>query len=108
MKNRRMKSATSDERKTQKLVARGKPGAKEDLWAHGYGRASLERMMKIHRKIADGEYPNCRRMSGEFEMSVRTLKRDIEFMKDRLKMPIALEPPPTQATTKSGRRFIDR
>jgi proteasome accessory factor B len=64
-----------------------------DLWAHGYARAALERMMRIHRLIEDGEYPNCTTMSQEFEMSVRTLKRDIEFMKDRLEMPIQFDVP---------------
>ena len=64
-----------------------------DLWAHGYGRAAMERMMRIHRKIADGEYPNCTKMSVEFEKSVRTLKRDIEFMKDNLRMPIDFDVP---------------
>jgi hypothetical protein len=39
----------------------------------------------------DKEYPNCTTMSREFAMSKRTLKRDIEFMKDRLKMPIAFD-----------------
>jgi predicted DNA-binding transcriptional regulator YafY len=53
----------------------------------------LERMMRIHRKIEDGEYPNCRRMSGEFEVSVRTLKRDIEFMKNSLALPIEFDVP---------------
>ena len=43
--------------------------------------------------IEDGEYPNCTKMSGAFEMSVRTLKRDIEFMKDSLKMPIEFDVP---------------
>ena len=43
-------------------------------------------MMRIRRKIEDREYPNCTKMSAEFEVSVRTLKRDIEFTKDRLKM----------------------
>jgi len=46
------------------------------LWAHGYGRAALERMMRVHRMIEDGEYPNCTKMTGAFEMSVWTLKRD--------------------------------
>ena len=49
--------------------------------------------MRIHRKIQDGEYPNCTKMSREFEKSVRTLKRDIEFMKDSLKMPIEFDVP---------------
>jgi len=62
-----------------------------DLWAHGYGRAALDRMMRMHRMIEDREYPNCTKMSAEFAMSVRTLKRDIEFMKDRLNMPIEFD-----------------
>jgi len=68
-------------------------GAGGDLWAHGYGRAALERMMRIHRLIEDRAYPNCTKMSRDFSMSVRTLKRDIEFMKDRLKMPIEFDVP---------------
>lgn len=65
--------------------------AASDPWAHGYGRAALERMMRIHRMIEDREYPNCTKMSALFEMSVRTLKRDIEFMKDSLRMPIEFD-----------------
>jgi proteasome accessory factor B len=53
----------------------------------------MERMMRIHRMIEDGEYPNCTKMAGVFEMSVRTLKRDIEFMRDSLKMPIEFDVP---------------
>src|SRR2546426_12476544 len=60
----------------------GERDGKADLRAHAYGRAALERMIRVHRLIEDGEYPNCTKMSGEFEMSVRTLKRDIEFMMD--------------------------
>ena len=32
--------------------------------------------MRVHRMIEDGEYPNCTKMTGAFEMSVWTLKRD--------------------------------
>jgi proteasome accessory factor B len=53
----------------------------------------MERMMRIHRKIEDREYPNCTKMSADFEVSVRTLKRDIEFMKDSLEMPIEFDVP---------------
>ena len=67
--------------------------ARTDLWAHGYGRAAMARIMKIHRMIEDRAYPNCTIMAGEFEVSVRTLKRDIEFMKDSLKMPIEFDVP---------------
>jgi proteasome accessory factor B len=56
-------------------------------------RVTLNRIKKIMEWLQEGKYPNCTTMSREFEMSVRTLKRDIEFMKDRLKMPIAFDVP---------------
>lgn len=82
--------------KRSKRVKDGRSASRNgerDLWAHGYGRAALERMTRIHRKIEDREYPNCRKMSGEFEISVRTLKRDIEFMKNSLALPIEFDVP---------------
>src|SRR2546426_4385895 len=77
----------------QRRRGKAQSSGETDLWAHGYGRAALEQMMLIHRMIEDGEYPNCTKMSGAFEMSVRTLKRDIEFMKDSLNMPIQFDVP---------------
>jgi len=44
-------------------------------------KAGLERMVRIHRMIEDGKFPNFTKMSGAFEMSERTVKRDIEFMR---------------------------
>src|SRR6185437_7539613 len=49
---------------------------------------AIERMHRIHSLIANKEYPNCIKLAKEFEMSVRTIKRDIDFMKTRLEMPI--------------------
>jgi len=49
---------------------------------------AIERMMRIHRLIENKEYPNCSDIAKEFEMSVRTIKRDVDFMKTRLNMPI--------------------
>jgi hypothetical protein len=36
----------------------------------------MERMMRIHGKIEDWEYPNCTRMAAEFVMGVGTLDRN--------------------------------
>ncbi len=44
--------------------------------------------MQIHEKIQQGEYPNCVQMAREMEVSLRTMKRDVQFMKDRLHLPI--------------------
>lgn len=52
---------------------------------------AIERMQRIHRLIENKEYPNCGKMAREFEMSVRTLKRDIDFMKTRLNLPIGFD-----------------
>jgi len=42
-----------------------------------YGRAALDRMMRMHRMIEDKGYPNCTKMSVEFALSVRTLRVQI-------------------------------
>src|SRR5882724_7922154 len=56
-----------------------------------YSWPAIERMMRIHRLIENKEYPNCTKIAKEFEMSVRTIKRDIDFMKNRLNLPIEFD-----------------
>jgi proteasome accessory factor B len=56
-----------------------------------YSWPAIERMMRIHRLIENKEYPNCSKIAKEFEMSVRTIKRDIDFMKTRLDLPIEFD-----------------
>jgi proteasome accessory factor B len=45
-------------------------------------------MMRIHELLGKGRYPNCRLLAEEFEISTRTAKRDVDFMKCRLNLPI--------------------
>ncbi|HOX56167.1 MAG TPA: WYL domain-containing transcriptional regulator [Candidatus Paceibacterota bacterium] len=52
---------------------------------------AIERMMRIHQLIENREYPNSHKLAREFEMSVRTIKRDIDFMKTRLKLPMEFD-----------------
>ena len=52
---------------------------------------AIERMMRIHRLIENKEYPNCSNIAKEFERSVRTIKRDVDFMKTRLNLPIEFD-----------------
>jgi proteasome accessory factor B len=49
-------------------------------------------MLRIHQLIQDQSYPNCGRVAREFEVSVRTIKRDVDFMKCRLNLPIEYDP----------------
>lgn len=46
------------------------------------------RITKICNMIKDGRYPNCRAMAEEFEVSERTILRDIEALKDSLGAPV--------------------
>ncbi len=58
----------------------------------GANRAALERMHRIHQLLQNGEYPNCTKLAREFAVSKRTMKRDIEFMRERMGLPIRFDP----------------
>jgi predicted DNA-binding transcriptional regulator YafY len=60
--------------------------------SHLYSRPPFERMMLIHQRIRGGGYPNCHQLAGEIEVAVRTIKRDVDFMRNRLKLPIEYDP----------------
>ncbi|MGZ4985429.1 MAG: helix-turn-helix transcriptional regulator [Chthoniobacterales bacterium] len=55
-------------------------------------RPPLERMMRIHAQLKAGEFPNCRKIAEEIEVSSKTIQRDIDFMRDRLGLPIEYDP----------------
>ncbi len=48
----------------------------------------LERIVAIHQKIKSGTYPNTAKLSRELEVSIPTISRDIEFLRDRFQAPI--------------------
>jgi proteasome accessory factor B len=56
-----------------------------------HSRPPLERMMRIHQEIAAGKYPNATTLAAEIEVVTKTIHRDIEFMRDRLGLPIAYD-----------------
>lgn len=51
-------------------------------------RPPLERMLLLHKLMRDNTYPNCRMLSKKIEVSEKTIQRDIDFMKDRMNLPI--------------------
>lgn len=53
---------------------------------------AIERMQRMHQWILSGRYPNCTMMAREFEMSERQMFRDIDFMRDRMLLPIEFDP----------------
>jgi predicted DNA-binding transcriptional regulator YafY len=51
-------------------------------------RPPLERMMRIHQQIVSGAYPNTTTIARDLEVSLKTAQRDVEFMRDRMELPI--------------------
>ena len=54
-------------------------------------RPPLERMMRFHNLIKEESFPNCTKLAQEFEVTVRTVMRDLDFMRDRLNLPIEFD-----------------
>lgn len=50
-----------------------------------------ERFLWFDQKVRTTRYPNATRLSAEFEISLKTAQRDIEFMRDRLNCPLLYE-----------------
>ena len=51
-------------------------------------RPPLERMLRIHQLIQSGAHPNASTLARDLEVSTKTVHRDIEFIRDRLQLPI--------------------
>ena len=51
-------------------------------------RPPLERMLKIHAAIAAGKFPNATTLARELEVSTKSIQRDLEFMRDRMNLPV--------------------
>src|SRR3989441_11754943 len=64
-------------------MKRETPSARQRL-----SRPPLERMLRIHRAIQSGSYPNATTLARELEVSTKSIHRDIEFMRDRLDLPV--------------------
>jgi proteasome accessory factor B len=45
-------------------------------------------MLRIHQAIQAGKFPNASTLARELEVSTKSIHRDIEFMRDRLELPI--------------------
>ena len=56
-----------------------------------HSRPPLERMHRIHQRLHAGEYPNATTLAAELEVSTKTIQRDLDFMRDRLALPIEFD-----------------
>jgi len=50
--------------------------------------AGFWRLCEIHRLISQGTYPNCPGLAKKLEVSVRTVERDIERLRDLFAAPV--------------------
>jgi predicted DNA-binding transcriptional regulator YafY len=48
-------------------------------------------MMRIHQAIQSGAYPNAMILASELEVSSKSIHRDLEFMRDRLQLPLVFD-----------------
>lgn len=65
-----------------------KPRTRRAHQGGGRGRQFYVRIKKIFPLIQDGKYPNCSTLAAALEVSIKTVKRDIEVMRDELELPI--------------------
>ena len=56
-----------------------------------HSRPPLERMLRIHQALQAGKFPNATTLAREIEVATKTIHRDIEFMRDRLNLPIEFD-----------------
>ncbi len=49
-------------------------------------------MLRIHQALQSGRHPNATSLAGELEVSSKSIHRDLEFMRDRLELPLAYDP----------------
>ena len=48
-------------------------------------------MLRIHQAIQSGAYPNATTLAQELEVSSKSIHRDLEFMRDRLQLPLEFD-----------------
>jgi predicted DNA-binding transcriptional regulator YafY len=48
-------------------------------------------MLRIHQALHSGSHPSATTLASELEVSTKSIYRDLEFMRDRLKLPIAYD-----------------
>lgn len=49
-------------------------------------------MNRIHQELRAGTFPNAKRLGRDLEVNPKTIRRDLEFMRDRMNLPIDYDP----------------
>src|SRR5688572_3380912 len=53
-----------------------------------HSRPPMERMLRNHQVLQAGSLPNATKLAAQLEVGTKTIHRDLEFMRDRLNLPI--------------------
>jgi proteasome accessory factor B len=53
-----------------------------------HARIPLERMLRIHQALQANSFPNASSLARATEVTAKTIHRDLEFMRDRLNLPL--------------------
>lgn len=64
----------------------------KDPKIHSLKRPAIERMLRIHQELKRGTFPNCSSLAREFEVSTKTIARDMDFIRDRMLLPVDYHP----------------
>lgn len=71
------------------------------------GPAATARLFELHNRLRAGRAVNAVDLSAETEFSARTIKRDIEFLRDRCKAPVVWDAKrKSYATPRSSERGV--
>ena len=72
---------------------RPQPASNRDGEFQGYvSRPAMARLEAIRALISERKYPNSHTIARELEWSVRTVKRDLSLMQNRLNLPMEFDP----------------
>ena len=67
-------------------------------------RPSVQRMLRIHQALQSGR-SQCLDLAGELEVSAKTIHRDLEFMRDRLELPLEYDAQQLAISTPGSQRL---
>lgn len=51
-------------------------------------KAQFPRLLELDRQIRAGDYPNCLKFAAYYEVSQKTIQRDVDFLRDQMNAPI--------------------
>jgi len=54
-------------------------------------RVQLRRLLAFDERVRSSQYPNCIRFAAEWEVSRKTVQRDVEYLRDQLGAPLAYD-----------------